>query len=61
MNPIEKVKPTQPGNWTRRPEGRNKRGGPGNAKEKESKDKGRPGHGPRDEPGGREHIVDELA
>jgi hypothetical protein len=61
MNPIEQVKPALPGNWTRRPENRNKQGGPGKVKDKDPKDKGPSGHGPGEGPGRGEHIVDELA
>ena len=61
MSPIEQVRPTQPGNWTRRPENRNKRGGPGNGKDKDSTEKNRSGERPEEDPGAREHIVDELA
>ena len=61
MNPIEQVKPALPGNWTRRPENRNKHGGPVKEKDKDSKDKSRSSHGPGAGSGGREHIVDELA
>jgi len=61
MSPIEQVKPAQPGNWVRRPEGRNKRGGAETARDKAPKDKQRSGRNPGDGPGGREHIVDELA
>lgn len=61
MTPIEQVKPALPGNWTRRVENRNKKGGgdrpqPGEAKEE------RPPHDGHDgRPDGRDHIVDELA
>ena len=60
MSPIEQVKPAQPGNWVRRPEGRNKRSGTDPAREKAQKDKQRSGPNPGDG-SGREHIVDELA
>ena len=58
MTPIEQVRPSQPGNWVRRPEGRKKRGN--EPRTKQPKDK----QGPQPAPGdgsGREHIVDELA
>lgn len=60
MTPIEQVRPTQPGNWTRRPEER-KRRGPGSAPGKDHKDDRRPDSDRRDDSGEREHIVDELA
>jgi hypothetical protein len=60
MTPIEQVKPSQPGNWTRRPESRNKRGTDA-VKDKNPRDKNRSGGNPGEQPGDREHIVDELA
>jgi hypothetical protein len=59
MTPIEQVRPTQPGNWTRRPEERKRqRNGPERAPDKEPRDQDRPGGDRDDDPG---HIVDELA
>ncbi len=64
MTPIEKVTPALPGNWTRRPETKIKRGGePG--KDRNPADKKRSGPGSDRRPGAgpdeRQHIVDELA
>ena len=60
MTPIEQVRPALPGNWTRRPDPKVKRGGdPG--KDKQPGGKAPPGHDPKDGPGEREHILDELA
>ena len=59
MTPIEQVRPTQPGNWTRRPEERKRRGG-NDAHDRNRKDEDRP-RDRKDDDGGREHIVDELA
>jgi hypothetical protein len=63
VTPIDEVRPTQPSNWTRRPESRIRRGGPEPARERsrERKDNKRPGSGPGRDPDDREHIVDELA
>ncbi len=61
MSPIEQVKPTLPGNWPRRVENRNKKGGGGKPPPGEPKDKRPPGHDSDEWPDGREHIVDELA
>lgn len=60
MTPIEQVRPTQPGNWIRRPESRNKRGRPEQPPEHDDSNKNRPGHDPDEATDGREHI-DELA
>ena len=70
MTPIEKVTPALPGNWTRRPEAKIRRGG----EQGQSKDQGKdhkpagqkrsgPGtdHNRDQDPGERTHIVDELA
>ncbi|QOJ30973.1 MAG: hypothetical protein HRU81_01975 [Gammaproteobacteria bacterium] len=77
MTPIEQVRPPTAGNWTRRPEGRNKRGGQSQNQSKtqgndqgdsarRQPDRSRPGRSPEQDrggaaEGGHEHIVDELA
>lgn len=61
MTPIEEVRPTQPSNWTRRPESRIRKGGTEPRRERGDKDKNRSGRDPGRDPDGREHIVDELA
>lgn len=73
MTPIEQVRPPMPGNWARRPEGRNKRGGQGKAKGSgtgEGRDRSpgstQPGKAPGQGHGGdahgdHEHSIDELA
>lgn len=61
MTPIEEVKPTQPSNWTRRPEGRIRRNGPTPARDRDGRDRNRPEQGSGKDPDDREHIVDELA
>ena len=62
MTPIEEVRPTQPANWTRRPEARVRR--PADAErqgERQRRNNNRSGGKPGEDPGHREHIVDELA
>jgi hypothetical protein len=59
MSPIEQVKPTLPGNWPRRVENRNKRGG--KEPPPDQPEKNRPGQDSDDHPDGREHIVDDFA
>lgn len=69
MTPIEQVRPPMPGNWARRPEGRNKRGGQGSGRaDGQDRNPGRsqPGTSPEQNRGGNahgdhEHSVDELA
>ncbi len=71
MTPIEQVRPPMPGNWARRPEGRNKRGGQSKgsgAGEGQDRSPGRvrPGPSPGQGHGGNahgdyEHSIDELA
>ena len=71
MTPIEQVRPPMPGNWARRPEGRNKRGGQGGgsgagAGQDRSPGRDRPGRSPEQGHGGdahgdHEHSIDELA
>lgn len=59
MTPIEQIRPSLPGNWTRRPDGRGKpeKSVPG----ARDKDKKRSEDRPGDKPDDREHHVDELA
>lgn len=61
MSPIEQVKPALPGNWPRRVENRNKRGGTGKEPQRKPEDKNHTGQDPNQWPDGREHVVDELA
>jgi hypothetical protein len=57
MTPIEQVRPTQPGNWVRRPEEKRKRPESEKPREKHDRDrKDRPGPDDRGD-----HQVDELA
>lgn len=60
MTPIEEVRPTQPANWTRRPEARVRRS-PDEGREKPRKDNNRSGGRDGHDPDRPEHIVDELA
>jgi hypothetical protein len=57
MTPIDQVRPTQPGNWVRRPEEKRKR-------RESEKPGGNPDRKRNDRPGKddrRDHQVDELA
>ncbi len=59
MTPIEQVRPSVPGNWTRRPEGKEKP--VRETRKKSDEEKNRSGNRPDDPSGDREHHVDELA
>jgi hypothetical protein len=61
VTPIEQVKPALPGNWPRRVENRNKKGGGDRPQPGEAKEERPPRHGPDDRPDAGDHIVDELA
>jgi hypothetical protein len=55
VTPIEHIRPTQPGNWTRRPDSRRKKRDPDAGRNRPAKENGR-----REErPERRDHIVDE--